>query len=183
MEVTACKSWAVLRHVLLQPRMADEIVFQLQLAVTSHVLTSDFGVGGGTYGKLLAGNSQEISWRSDFSHPPAVGWSISTGGRTDYAGKVETSDEFLAQRWFHLIDRDKSLAVGITEMAKSCRETVVTLRSDGTALVKFRLGEPDSGPAVFGLCYHFLNDIPAIAAATNPQSILFPPKVEVFPRP
>ena len=35
--------------------------------------------------------------------------------------------------------------------------------------------------AEFGVCYHFLNDIPAIAAATNPQSILLPPTVEVLP--
>lgn len=182
LEITACKSWAMMRHVLFEPRPLDEVMFRLQLAVASPVLTCDFGVGGGTYGKLLAGSAGEIVWRSDFSRRPAVGWSISTGGRTDYAGEVEASAEFRAQRWFHLIDKDKSLAVAITDVAKSCREMTVTLRSDGAALVKFRLGEPDSGPAVFGLCYHFLNDIPAIAAATNPQSILLPPIVEVFPR-
>jgi len=182
LEVTSCKSWAMLRHVLLEPHALDEIVFQLQLAATSPVLTCDFGVGGGTYGKLLAGSDGEIVWRSDFSRRPAAGWSISTGGRTDYCGEVETSDDFRAQRWFHLIDKDKSLAVAVTDVAESCREMTVTLRSDGTILAGFRLGEP-SRPAAFGLCYHFLNNVPAIAAATTPRSILLPPIVEVLPNP
>ena len=41
--------------------------------------------------------------------------------------------------------------------------------------------EGASPVAEFGVCYHFLNDVPAIAAATNPQSILLPPTVEVLP--
>ena len=39
----------------------------------------------------------------------------------------------------------------------------------------------DHPVAEFGVCYHFLNNMPAIAAATNPQSILLPPTVEVLP--
>jgi hypothetical protein len=181
-EVSACKSWAVLRHVLVQPRASDEIVFELQLATTSPVLTADFGVGGGTYGKLQAGGGGEITWQSDFSRRHSIRWSISAGGRTDYAGQVKTSDEFRAQRWFHLIDRDKSLAVAITEVPKSCREMTVKLGSDGAVLVRFRLRKYGAGPAAFGICCHFLDDIPALAAATNPQSILLPPVVKVRPR-
>lgn len=181
LEVTACKSWAVLRHVLVQPRPSDEVVFQLQLAAVSPVLTADFGVGGGTYGKLQAGSGGEISWQSNFSRRRAIRWSISAGDRTDYAGAVKTFYEFIPQRWFHLVDKDKSLAVAVTQVPKSCREMIVQLRSDGAVLVRFRLRQPDSGPAAFGICYHFLNDIPALAAATNPQSILLPPIVEVLP--
>jgi len=43
--------------------------------------------------------------------------------------------------------------------------------------VEFRIGEASIEPAAFGLCCHFLNDIPALAAATSPQSILLPPVV------
>ena len=55
------------------------------------------------------------------------------------------------------------------------------LTRGGDVSVAFRLGDTITGPAEFGVCYHFLNDVPAIAAATNPQSILLPPVVEVLP--
>jgi len=181
LQTTACKSWVVLRHLLLQPRASDEIVFHLQLAAVSPVLTADFGVGGGIYGKLEAGGSEELSWQSDFPRRGTIRWSISAGDRTDYTGEVKTSDEYAAQRWFHLIDRGKSLAVAVTDVPGACREMTVKLRSDGAVQIRFGLGESDSGPAVFGVCCHFLNNIPALAAATNPQSILLPPLVEVSP--
>ena len=51
---------------------------------------------------------------------------------------------------------------------------------NGDCEISFQLGEEVSGPAAFGICWHFLNGIPAAAAATNPQSILLPPIVELF---
>ncbi len=179
LEITACKSWALLGHVLSRPHAGDEIMFSMQLAVASPILTFDCGVGSGTYGKLPAAAAEEVVWHSTFSGRPAIKWSISNAGRTDYLGEVEQSDDFREQRWFHLIDSNKSLAVAITKIALACREMSVRLRSDGTVLVSFRLGENDGAPACFGLCYHFLNDIPAIAAATSPKSILFPPEVKL----
>ena len=47
--------------------------------------------------------------------------------------------------------------------------------------IAFTLGDSGDEHAEFGVCYHFLNDAPAIAAATNPQSILLPPTVGVLP--
>ena len=109
-------------------------------------------------------------------------WSLATAGRTDYEGK-STRKAFRAQQWFHLIDSDKSLAVAMTDVPPSCQEMGVSLNVTGDIAITFRLGAvTDSAEgAEFGVCYHFLNDIPAIAAATNPQSILLPPAVEVLP--
>ena len=102
-------------------------------------------------------------------------------GETDYIGQVATAEEFLPQRWFHLIDSDKALAVAITQLPPDCREMTVRLTHEGDVSIAFKLGDTITGPAEFGVCYHFLNDVPAIAAATNPQSILLPPVVEVLP--
>ncbi len=180
-DITACKSWVVITHRLEQPKPNDEIVFTLPLAVTSPTLTCDFSVGGYVFGKLDGMAAPEVVWRTEFGDAPHARWSVETVGRVDYVGEVETAEAFLPQRWFHLIDSDKALAVAITKVPQDCREMTVRLTHEGDVSVAFRLGAAVSGPAEFGVCYHFLNDIPAIAAATNPQSILLPPTVEVLP--
>ena len=95
-------------------------------------------------------------------------------------GEVATAEEFRSQRWFHLIDSDKALAVAIAYVPKECQVMTVRLTHAGNISVAFKLDET-SPAAAFSVCYHFLNDVPAIAAATNPQSILLPPAVEVLP--
>ena len=178
-EITACKSWATVSHTLEQPQPNDEIVFTLPLAITSPTLTCDFGVGGYVFGKLDE-KAPEIAWRTEFGDATYAKWSVATAGRLDYLGTVDTPEAFLPQRWFHLIDSDKALAVAITKLPEDCREMIVRLTRAGDVTITFRLGDTVRGPAEFGVCYHFLNDVPAIAAATNPQSILLPPVVEVL---
>ena len=183
-QITACKSWVMVTHTLEQPKPHDEVVFTLPLAITSPTLTCDFGVGGYVFGKL-DDKAPEIVWRTEFGDAPYARWSVATAGRTDYVGEVATAEEFLPQRWFHLIDSDKALAVAITRVPPDCREMTVRLTHEGDVSIAFKLGDtvadhPDEH-ADFGVCYHFLNDVPAIAAATNPQSILLPPVVELLP--
>ncbi|MBZ5495376.1 MAG: hypothetical protein LAP85_03165 [Acidobacteriia bacterium] len=178
-EITACKSWLSLVHVLQEPQPGDEVVFALPLAVGAQVLTCDFGVGGGIYGKLQSGVAAEIVWHTDFSAGGAAQWSLLTAGRIDHRGSATSPEEYLPQRWFHCIDRNKALAVAITAIPNDCRTMTVTLRATGDVVVSCKLGDLISGPAAFGVCYHFLNDIPPLAAATNPQSILLPPQVHL----
>lgn len=177
LETTAYKSWVMLTHFLSRPLPEDEVVFHLPLAVSSSVVTCDFGAGGGIYGALHAETCPEIVWQSEFQKSGAVRWSISSGGRTDYVGEAQTVEEYLRQQWFHWIDGRRALAVAVTQVPVCCREIKITLRAGGDVAVAFRIGDPAGASAAFGLCCHFLNDIPAIAAATNPQSILLPPVV------
>jgi len=178
-EITACKSWATVTHKIKKAQPGDEIAFTLPLAITCPTLICDFGVGGYVFGKLDE-KAPKIVWRTEFGDTPHARWSVATAGRTDYVGEVATAEEFLPQRWFHLIDSDKALAVAITQVPPDCQGMTVRLTHEGDVSVVFRLGDVITGPAEFGVCYHFLNDVPAIAAATNPQSILLPPVVEVL---
>ena len=181
-EITACKSWAGVSHWMLWPSAGDEFVFTLPLKVTAPVLTCDFGIGGGIYGKLQAGVASEIIWRTDFVGEPYAQWSVATDGRVDYIGEVASFPELLPQLWFHLIDSDKALAVAITSIDSQCKEMAISLNHTGDVKITFTLNEYTKDDALFSVCYHFLNDVPAIAAATNPQSILLPPIVEVWGR-
>jgi hypothetical protein len=177
METTACKSWVTMTHLLSRTQSDDELVFKLPLTASSPVVTCDFGAGGGIYGSLQAETCPEIIWLSKFLRSGGVSWSMASGGRTDYAGETPTTEEYLRQRWFHMIDGQKALAVAITRVPDCCREMKVTIGANGDVSVAFKVGEAALEPAAFGLCCHFLNNIPAIAAATNPQSILLPPVV------
>ena len=179
-EITACKSWASVTHKIKRVQPNDEIVFTLPLAITSPTLTCDFGVGGYVFGKLDS-KATEIVWRTEFGDAPYAKWTVATAGRVDYVGEVESAEAFLPQRWFHLIDSDKALAVAITKMPDACQSLTVRLTVEGDVSIAFTLGDTVTGHVDFGVCYHFLNDVPAIAAATNPQSILLPPVVEVLP--
>lgn len=176
--ITACKSWATVVHTLKTSQPNDEIVFTLPFAATAPTLTYDVGLDG-VYGKLEAKNEDAMTWRMEFDGKPHVRWSVATNDRTDYAGSM-TAPWFQGKRWFHLIDGGKSLAVAITQVPKFCKEITVRLGSDGEVRIAFRMRRKVEENAEFGVCYHFLNDVPAIAAATNPQSILLPPMVEVL---
>jgi hypothetical protein len=176
-EITACKSWMSLTHLLEEPRKGDELVFSLPLSVTSPVVTCDFGASGGIYSKLQAGSVDEVVWHTEFCDAGPVRWSLYSAGRLDYQGQVANSEAYLPQRWFHFVDRDKALAVAITRVPKNCRTMSVSLRAAGDVVVSFELGDSVAEPAVFGICYHFLNDIPPLSAATSPQSILLPPEL------
>jgi hypothetical protein len=177
LETTAYKSWVMLTHVLSRTQPEDELVFNLPLAVSSSAVTCDFGVGGGIYGSLQSETCPEMVWNSEFLHSGGVRWSITSSGRTDYVGEVKTAEEYLRQQWFHQVDGRKALAVAVTQIPGCCREMKVTLRANGDVAVAFRIGEAAEVSTAFGLCCHFLNNIPAISAATNPQSILLPPVV------
>ncbi len=179
-DITAVKSWEMITHTLEQAKPNDEIVFTLPLAITSPTLTCDFGVGGYVFGKLDS-KATEIVWRTEFGNAPYAKWTVATAGRVDYVGEVETEEAFVSQRWFHLIDSNKALAVAITRLPDGCQSMTVRLTHDGDVSITFKLGDRVTDHADFGACYHFLNDVPAIAAATNPQSILLPPVVEVLP--
>ena len=177
LETTAYKSWVMLTHFLSRAKPGDELVFNLPTAVSSSVVTCDFGVGGAIYGSLQSETCPEIVWNSEFLRSGGVRWSITSSGRTDYLGETQTVEEHLRQQWFHQVDGRKALAVAVTQIPRCCREMKVTLRANGDVAVAFRIGEAAEVSTAFGLCCHFLNNIPPIAAATNPQSILLPPVV------
>ena len=177
--ITAVKSWTTVTHTLETPKPHDEVVFTLPLALMSPAPTCDFGVGRGIYGKLQQGTADVVVWRTEFAQD-AMQWSVSTNGRTEYAGRVDSAEAYHAQQWFHVIDGGKALAAAIVQVPDACRTMTVTLNVNGDVQVAFTLGDTVSGPAEFGVCWHFLNNVPALAAATNPQSILLPPFVDVL---
>lgn len=176
-DFTACKSWVQVTHTLADAPADTEVRFTLPLASPEEIPTCDFGVGSGAYAKI---GGLGVAWTVDFAREPYACWEIAYllngAARIDYEGETRTRRAFTAQSWFHWMLRARSLAVAVTHLPDYCDQLRATLGRDGRIEILFRLGRR-ARRARFGVCYHFLNDIPAIAAATNPASILLPPEV------
>jgi hypothetical protein len=179
---TACKSWVTVTHRLHQMTREGTLVFSLPLRAIDETPICDFGVGDGVYEKI-AGDA--VMWTTEFGQRPFAKWRVSTVNagqeRIDYQGEYATREEFAGRSWFHWIERAKALAVAIPPpLPPGMERLVVTICRNGKIDIEFTQPSDATG-AIVSVCYHFLNDIPAIAAATNPASILLPPIVEITP--
>jgi hypothetical protein len=183
-ELVCCKSWVEIRHTVSNPQPNSSLRFSLPLTITSEQQTCDFGVGNGAYGKIQSGAAERVIWEVDLSHERVARYRIRTqlaSGelRTDYAGELKNSADLHPCLWMHWIEPTKALGLAITQVAKGCERISVRLGSDGIVEAEFLIGRTTMNPAEFGICYHFLNAVPPIAAATNPASILNPPKITI----
>lgn len=192
-EISACKSWVMLNYRLQQPRLDEIIYFNLPLggnfsnAIDGPASRTIFDCGiNGIYGRADYWGAY-INWFAPEKPGGEIRWEIgknyeyNNGEHThpvNYTG-ITPEAEFQQQRWFHLVNERQAVAVAITKMPYGWQSLKVRVRQ--YINLEFRLSAETAGPAEFGVCYHFLNDVPAIAAATNPQSILLPPSVEVLP--
>ena len=78
----------------------------------------------GVYGKLHAEEPPEVVWHTQsWARRPYARWSVTVDERRDYVGVRRPPKNFVAQRWFHLIDSDKALAVAITQVPASTAST------------------------------------------------------------
>ena len=190
-EITACKSWVMLNYRLEQPRPGEIIYFSLPLSGSFDIrpitrTIFDCGING-IYGQANYYGAY-INWFAPKEASRLIRWEVGKGheysneeGNTspvNYTGTTPET-EFQQQRWFHLVNEKQAVAVAITKMPVGWQSLKAELRHN--IYLEFELSAETAGPAEFGICYHFLNDVPAIAAATNPQSILLPPIVEVLP--
>ncbi len=192
-EITACKSWVMLNYRLEQPRPDETIYFYLPLgsnfssAITGPTTRTTFDCGiEGIYGQADYFGAY-INWFAPTEQDNPVRWEVGKGhayengqnlSPVNYTGTV-SEEKFQQQRWFHLVNEKQAIAIAITKMPFRWLSLKMKLRH--IIRVEFEMSEDAVGPVEFGICCHFLNDVPAIAAATNPQSILLPPTVEVLP--
>lgn len=182
--ITSCKSWIDVRHRIENAPAGARVTFTMPMsAAPGATTTCDFGVGNGLYGKLQAGTTERIVWNIEMAAPPK--WWVGSCAldsptvRIDCEGEV-SPDSLPGCLWLHWVDRDKALAVAITRLDPACERASIGLSADGTIKLSFFGAGKGAGAAMeYGICWHFLNDIPPIAAATTPASILLPPQVRV----
>lgn len=189
-EITACKSWVNMTYRLERTGANETVLLYLPLGGSFEQepperTTFDTGING-IYGQTNYWGAS-LKWVAPSVEGGPICWEVkqdyvsqgdSSAPRIDYVGIV-SEHEFPKQLWFHMADGKKAIAVAITKLPAHWSKLEISLRK--TIRIRLLLAEEADEPMEFGVCYHFLNDVPAIAAATNPQSILLPPVVEVLP--
>jgi hypothetical protein len=178
---TLFKSWVELTHVIQAPAgVIEEVFAHVCLQVDSPTLLYDLGVGGGTYGKIEAG--EKAIYRAE-NEPFQSRWTRSTlrkgDPRVDVVGirPIATPSQ---REWLHWIDHGKSLAL-VTDNTWFSRGIAYEIDHAGSLTVRFLPAlEEYHTTLTFRLWYHFLDGVPHIAAATSPQSIIWPPEVGVI---
>jgi hypothetical protein len=116
-----------------------------------------------------------------YGKKPHYCWQISrlTEGiqRIDYQGDAVTIKSLSKTLNFHWILPSRSLAIVITQLPPTSTHFQAVLGRNGRIHISVVLGEGSSRRATFGAVLHFLNGTPATVSATNPTSIVSPPRV------
>lgn len=176
--ITACKSWATVSHGVTDLPAGDAVTFTLPFAATGEKLVADFGTGNGTYAHIPAETDKAITWRAEQSEA-GWSWQLHVNDRLDYSSTL-LPHELAARNWFHVIDAEKSIAVAVLSSLDGLASLETRITGNGDIVTTFICDESERPEREFKICYHFLNALPPIAAATNPHSILEPPVVEVI---
>lgn len=188
--VTACKSW-ILQGVEFRTRGSAVVSWHLPMNLPGDNLIVDCGLGNGVYLRSSAPNSSILieidsekkswcTWRAGFAKTADVRQAALSGEscesaftRIDYSSTARTFD--LASRvWLHAIAGQKSAALAVFIGALNWRRLTIVVEPGGYTTLTALIGNPGSH-GLTGVI-HFLNDIPPIAAATNPASILCVPE-------
>lgn len=176
-EITACKSWVTVTHEVAEMQTGDAVTFTLPFATTADKLVADFGTGNGTYAHIPSEFGRDIVWHAEQSEA-GWAWRLAVSGRLDYVGSL-LPHELASRNWLHVIDGDKSIAIAVLSPLEGLASLETRISGNGEIVTTFRTDASARGKRNFAVCYHFLNALPPIAAATNPHSILEPPVVEL----
>jgi hypothetical protein len=180
--LTACKSWIQIDHRV--DRAPGGSTLELAIPLTApepgETPTCDFGLGSGSYCKI---DAEAVVMDAVIGRGPHARWTISRvsgeAERVDYQDRIGSAAALRSRSWFHWTLASRSIAVAATHLPPACRLLQFHLAADGQLHVAATLGANPAPRTRLGICCHFLNAIPPIAAATNPASILLPPALRV----
>jgi hypothetical protein len=181
LKLTACKSWVELIHTIEDPLPGSIISLDIPLSppTPEEIPTCDFGLGNGVYAKI---DGDAAMLEADFyGKKPSCCWQVSRLSegiqRIDYQGDAVTIKSLSKSLYFHWTLPTRSLAVAITELPYTSTHVQAILGRSGRIHISVALSKIPARRATIGAVLHFLNDIPPIAAATNPASVVCPPRV------
>ena len=171
MEFPRSKSWVEVRWVVEDPgRRVAGMMADLNLLLEERPVLVDFGAGTMVYAALRPG--QGASMLGDVSPSGRQSWRVDVGD-APYAAVSGR-----AEGWAHVMDPRRATAIAIADFARSgpvLRDSI-SVSPDG----RLRIRRDFSGGLQKRLTFwlHFVDTPVQVGAATSPQSMLQPPKIE-----
>jgi hypothetical protein len=163
----------------------------LPLNLPASDLIVDLGLGNGAYLRSASADQAILieldsekrawcAWRAGYADAATVRDAAMSGDsceqsftRIDYAGVAKT-DDVAGRLWLHVIGGRKSAALAIFIAGLHWRRIVIAVEPGGHTTLRVTMAP--SHFHKFSAAVHFLNDIPPVASATNPASILCEPE-------
>jgi hypothetical protein len=182
------KSWAQAVWSVEDPgnRVAG-LGLDLNLMVEGSPTLVDFGAGSTIYGQLRGQQRMEmVAGRAvgESGPVPGPGWLIrqGEGGQMPIFAASTADAPRPAEGWAHIMDARRCTALALAEFGRAGGRDRISARADGNlALVRdFSIGdaEPARGPKSLAFWLHFVPMPVQVGAATSPQSMLAPLRIE-----
>jgi len=181
------KTWARADVMLDDPDgRVHGLEVDLNLLVEGSPTIVDFGAGSTIYGRIDAGRSMTLeAGRADGEAREPVGWHVWQGEAGDPRNiHARSSVEFPrpAEGWAHVMDARRCSALAVADFGRRGARDALRVDGDGHVLLS-RLfpaakGVPNTSPKTFTFWIHCVPMPVQIGAATSPQAILAPLRVE-----
>jgi hypothetical protein len=186
MEFPVTKSWVSITWNFRDPKKDIEgMGMELRLNLPDAPVLVDFGAGSYVYAALRKDEVAILrAGRLDptkADHPIWETFRGPTGALRPYV-VARPDDQRRAEGWAHVMDRQRCTAVAVEGFAEAGQEAELTADTTGRLRVwrKFA-SEGRSAPKRLSLWLHFVGVPVQVGAATSPQAMLAPLRVEIQP--
>jgi hypothetical protein len=192
MDFPRSKSWVRVAWTIQDPEagvtaMGTDLLFDL----TGEPTLVDFGAGGMVYAALRPGQSAEFLAGTPASRPvnaaEGLAWQVltgPTGAMTPYVVAPRGGQITPTEGWLHLMDRQRCTAVAVEGFGQAGRRDRIEVSAEGRLQLwrDFAVGgsPPPAGRKTLTFFLHFVGMPVHVGAATSPQSMLAPLRVDVL---
>jgi hypothetical protein len=188
MEFPISKSWVRFAWTV-EDSQGDVVSLgaDLNLHVEGSPTLLDFGAGTSVYAQLKDGESARLRQNARERPANTPSWTTFVGTEKDFRPYVlapgssgPTGD---AEGWAHVMDRQRCTAVAVADFAKSPEGADIIVSQEGRLRLWRHFGPPGSdaprGKKQLTFWLHFVDMPVHVGAATSPQAMLAPVKVEI----
>jgi hypothetical protein len=173
------KSWVQVAWSVDDPnRRVSALGLDLNLKIEGAQTLVDFGASSTIYGQIQGPQRMELS--AGRGMKPSEGWVVrqGVGEKPPIFAASPASSPRPAEGWAHVMDARRCTALAVADFGKAGNLDQITIGADGH--LKLVREFPETAPArkTLNFWLHFVPMPVQIGAATSPQAILNPLKVE-----
>jgi hypothetical protein len=192
LEIPRSKSWVQVTWTLADDDAdVSGMRLELNLNLDGEPALVDFGAAGTVYARLRKGESAELLGGIAFGRFGVVPverpwWRVSTGrtgALTPLVEQPKGQEQATVEGWAHVMDKTRCTAIAVERFSFDGAQDRIEISAEG----RLRLARdfapadrrPERGKKSWRFWLHFVDMPVHVGAATSPQSILFPPTVQV----
>jgi hypothetical protein len=192
LEFPRSKSWVQVAWTLADDDAdVSGVRLELNLNLEGEPALVDFGAAGTVYARLRKGESAELLGGIAFGRFGVVPverpwWRVSTGrtgALTPYVEQPKGQEQATVEGRAHVMDKTRCTAIAVERFSFDGAQDRIEISAEGRLRLTRDFApadrRPERGKKSWRFWLHFVDMPVHVGAATSPQSILFPPTVQV----